>query len=68
VNKGGFSWRRLSGISAAKAKISRATGVPLSRSGREQKIGRMVTGGCLVWIVGALLLVSIGVVTTSLLF
>lgn len=49
MNKGGFSWRRFIGVSRAKARISRATGIPLSRSGRQQKIGRMVTGGgCLV--------------------
>ncbi len=39
-----FSWRRALGISAAKARISRATGIPLSASGREQKIGRMMMG------------------------
>ena len=49
MNRGGFSWNRLLGISAAKARISRSIGIPLTRSGREQKIGRMVTGsGCLV--------------------
>ncbi|MHB1688652.1 MAG: hypothetical protein ACYCVH_14960 [Ignavibacteriaceae bacterium] len=49
MNKGGFSWRRFVGISAAKARISRRIGIPLSRSGRYQKVGRMVTrGGCLV--------------------
>lgn len=49
MNKGGFSWKRFTGISAAKARISRATGVPLTRSGRHQKIGRSVTGGgCLI--------------------
>ena len=49
MNRGGFSWQRLVGISALKARISRFTGVPLSRSGREQKIGRFVMGwGCLV--------------------
>lgn len=49
MNKGGFSWRRLTGISGAKARISRATGVPFTRSGRNQKIGRAVTGGgCLI--------------------
>ena len=46
---GGFSWKRALGISAAKARISRRIGIPLSRSGREQKIGRIVSGGgCLV--------------------
>ena len=49
MNKGGFSWNRFLGISAAKARISRKIGIPLTKSGREQKIGRMVTrGGCLV--------------------
>jgi len=49
MNRGGFSWKRLLGISAAKARISRRIGIPLTRSGRERKIGRMITGGnCLV--------------------
>jgi hypothetical protein len=46
---GGFSWKRALGISAAKARLSRRIGIPLTRSGREQKIGRIVSGGgCLV--------------------
>ena len=49
MNRGGFSWKRLSGISAAKSRISRATGVPLTKSGRQRKVGRIVTGGgCLL--------------------
>jgi hypothetical protein len=49
MNKGGFSWIRLIGISAAKARISRKIGIPLTKSGRDQKIGRIITrGGCLV--------------------
>ena len=49
MNRGGFSWSRLLGVSAAKARISRTIGIPLSRSGRQQKIGRLVTGGgCLL--------------------
>ncbi|HMN04163.1 MAG TPA: hypothetical protein PKD45_00410 [Flavobacteriales bacterium] len=47
MNKGGFSWKRLVGISRMKADISRKIGIPLTRSGRERKIGRMVTKGCL---------------------
>jgi hypothetical protein len=60
MNKGGFSARRLLGISAAKSRISRAIGVPLTRSGRQQKIGRIVTGG------GCLVLVSIGLLAPTL--
>ena len=42
MNKGGFSWRRLLGISAAKSRVSRTIGIPLTRSGRQRKIGRML--------------------------
>ena len=49
MNRGGFSWKRLSGISGAKSRISRATGVPFTKSGRQRKVGRIVTGGgCLL--------------------
>lgn len=47
MNRGGFSWKRLLGISRMKYRISRKTGIPLTKSGRQQKIGRMVTKGCL---------------------
>lgn len=44
-----FSWKRATGISGVKARLSRKIGIPLTRSGRQRKIGRMVTGGgCLV--------------------
>lgn len=42
MNKGGFSWSRLLGISAAKSKISRSIGVPLTKSGRERKLGAVI--------------------------
>lgn len=47
-NRGGFSWKRALGVSAAKARVSRKIGIPLTKSGRQQKVGRMVTGGCLL--------------------
>jgi hypothetical protein len=51
MNKGGFSWKRATGITRVKSKISRATGIPLTKSGRQRKVGKMVTGGgCLVTI------------------
>jgi len=51
MNRGGFSWKRFVGVSAAKSRISRSIGIPLTKSGRQRKIGRMVTGGgCLVMI------------------
>lgn len=39
MNKGGFSWSRFLGISAYKARISREIGIPLTRSGRQRKLG-----------------------------
>lgn len=49
ANRGGFSWKRALGITRAKQRISRATGIPLTKSGRQRKIGKMVTGGgCLL--------------------
>jgi len=34
-----FSWKRAIGITAAKQKIARKTGVPTSRVGIERKLG-----------------------------
>ena len=47
MNKGGFSWKKLSGYSGAKSNVSRKIGIPLTKSGRNQKIGRIVSKGCL---------------------
>lgn len=35
-----FSWKRAAGVSKAKRKLSRATGIPTTRSGRRAKLGR----------------------------
>jgi hypothetical protein len=34
-----FSWKRALGISQFKQKVSRETGIPMSKSGLERKIG-----------------------------
>jgi len=39
-----FSWRRALGVSQAQAKLSRQIGIPLSRGGRQRKLGRLT--GC----------------------
>jgi hypothetical protein len=52
MNKGGFSWKKATGISQAKSNISRKTGIPLTKSGRQQKIGRAVSKGCVVTLLG----------------
>ena len=41
-----FSWRRAIGLSALKGRISRAIGIPLTREGRQRKMGAML--GCCV--------------------
>ena len=47
ANKGGFSWKRATGVSAAKSKISKKIGVPLTKSGRQQKLGKTLSGCCI---------------------
>jgi hypothetical protein len=42
TNLGGFSIWRLMGLSAFKSRISQAIGIPLTRSGRERKLGRFI--------------------------
>ena len=37
-----FSLKRAVGISAAKQKIARKTGIPLTKGGLERKVGRAV--------------------------
>ena len=37
-----FSWKRAVGVTQLKRRISKATGVPLSRSGRRSKLGRLL--------------------------
>ena len=37
-----FSWKRALGVTKAKRKISKATGIPLTKSGRRNKIGRIL--------------------------
>ena len=44
---GGFSWKRATGVSGAKAKLSRSIGVPLTKGGRQRKLGAMLGGNVL---------------------
>jgi hypothetical protein len=41
TNRGGWSWKRQFGVTAAKRKVSRATGIPWTKSGRQRKVGAM---------------------------
>ncbi|HML94178.1 MAG TPA: type VI secretion system-associated protein TagO [Thermodesulfobacteriota bacterium] len=62
---GGFSWKRAVGLTKLKGKISRKTGIPLTKSGRQRKIGKMITGGrggCLVTLLLATFICTAGYV------
>lgn len=37
-----FSWKRAVGISSAKRKIAKVTGIPTTKSGRQKKIGKIL--------------------------
>jgi hypothetical protein len=39
-----FSWKRAVGISAAKQRFARQTGIPITKSGLERKVGRSIIG------------------------
>ncbi len=67
MNRGGFSWKRAVGISAAKARLSRRIGIPVTRSGRQRKLGRMVSGGgCLVVLIAVVIIPVVVAVTVLL--
>ena len=57
MNRGGFSWKRLLGVSAMKSKISRQIGVPLTRSGRQRKFG--AAAGCVTLLLPGILVVMV---------
>lgn len=44
-----WSWKRASGLSALKGRISRKIGVPLTKSGRQKKVGRLFGGWLGLW-------------------
>lgn len=37
-----FSWKRALGITQAKQRMSRTTGIPMSKAGLERKIGNII--------------------------
>ncbi len=41
-NKGGFSWAKFFGLSASKTKLGKALGIPLTKTGRDAKLGRSI--------------------------
>lgn len=41
-NSGGFSWATFFGLTAQKRKLGKALGMPLTKSGRDAKLGRAI--------------------------
>ena len=37
-----FSWKRALGVSKAKRRVSKATGIPMSRGGLRMKLGKQI--------------------------
>lgn len=35
-----FSWKRALGVTKAKRRVAKATGIPTTKSGRQRKVGR----------------------------
>ncbi len=61
-----WSWKRALGISAARGRFARLTGIPTTRSGMERKIGRTATCGCCLGPLVALLLAGVGALAVVL--
>lgn len=59
-----FSIRRASGYSAAKGRLSRKIGIPLTRSGRQKKVGKAM--GCVLSIITILFTILILVLTLAI--
>lgn len=54
-----FSWKKAFGVTNAKRKISKFTGIPTTKSGRQRKVGKILTGGgCIIPVIFALATVS----------
>jgi phosphatidylserine/phosphatidylglycerophosphate/cardiolipin synthase-like enzyme len=63
MNKGGFSWKRALGVTKAKQRISRKTGIPTTRSGRQRKAG--AAAGCLIPVLSVIAVIVLATVILS---
>lgn len=41
ANRGGYSWKRATGVSKAKGNLLRTTGIPTTKSGRHARSERL---------------------------
>lgn len=56
--RGGWSWKRALGISKAKSKFARKTGIPTTKAGRRNKMRRLATCGCFVYVLAFILVLA----------
>jgi len=54
-----FSWKRALGITRAKQRFARATGIPTTRSGRQRKVGKAAGCGCMLPALGFLVVILV---------
>ena len=57
-----FSWRRALGITRARQRFARRTGIPTTRGGMYRKVGRAGCGG---WLLSLALAVAILMLTLA---
>lgn len=58
-----FSWKKALGVTKAKRKIAKATGIPTTKAGRQRKIGKVLTGGgCVMYLIGITAVVAAAVI------
>jgi hypothetical protein len=53
-----MGWKKWSGLTGARRKIAKATGIPTTRGGRQRKVGRMA-GCCVPFLFLALVAVAV---------
>lgn len=56
-----FSAKRALGVTRAKQKIARKTGIPTTKSGRQRKMGAAM-GGCVMYLIAAVAFVVCAVI------
>ncbi len=66
ANRGGYSWKRATGVSKAKSNLSRATGVPTTKSGRQRKAGAAMSTRCLITILAVLAIIVLTLTSISM--
>lgn len=61
-----FSMNRALGITSAKRKFAKATGIPTTKAGMQRKVGRAVTGGgCLLPVILAIAALAVLIIAIT---